>query len=89
MTLASSSDGKNRYLIAKKKYRLLFERYSHDATGLDELTNFTKPAIMYSLACDVAPFDNIFYSELSTLNEKLYTIAGSFTVGVIMADQRC
>ena len=81
MTLASSSDGKNRYLIAKKKYRLLFERYSHDATGLDELTNFTKPAIMYSLACDVAPFDNIFYSELSTLNEKLYTIAGSFTVG--------
>ncbi|MDE5789600.1 MAG: hypothetical protein K2H96_00005 [Muribaculaceae bacterium] len=81
MRLATSKDNKSRYLISKKEYGVLFERYAHDATGLDEMTNFTKPAIMYSLACDVAPYDNKFYSELSTLNEKLYTIAGSFTVG--------
>ncbi len=47
--------------------------------GLDNLTNFTKPAIVNTVSCTVAPFDKLPGYESVTYNmAQAFTVAGKF-----------
>lgn len=55
--------------------------YIHDkpSNGIDNLTNFTKPSIVNSISCTVAPFDKIpGYERVSYNMAQAFTVAGKF-----------
>ncbi|MDE7414658.1 MAG: hypothetical protein K2N05_12835 [Muribaculaceae bacterium] len=72
-------------IMAMKEYRGLENGafLADQENVLDYLDNKKTPSIVYSLACTVAPFDNMFtsYPELDTIPTKPHTFAGMFTVG--------
>lgn len=53
---------------------------SEEHNCLDELTNFDKPSILYSLGCECAPFDNYLnYNDQWEYNfGSAFTVAGDF-----------
>lgn len=65
----------DRCISSKTEYRVTNSALRADENnGLDALTNFNSPSVLYSLSCEVAPFDN--------RNPKYpCNLAASFTVG--------
>lgn len=74
----------SRYIVALSDYTSFHSRFSADKdNGLDLIGNKTKPSIIYSLACTIAPFDCYFskhFPDLENVPDTLHTFAGAFTV---------
>lgn len=65
----------DRCISSKTEYRVTNSALRADENnGLDALTNFNSPSVLYSLSCEVAPFDNLNPNYPCNL-------AASFTVG--------
>lgn len=71
----------SRYVSALNYYgkeEILMNDENH-TTGLDLMQNIGKPIVLYSLSCDITPFDT--YETNSHVWDIEYNIGQSFTVG--------
>lgn len=72
---------RNRFVLAQEKYRNFHDRYSPDIkNGLDCLDNEDYPSVAYSLACTIAPFDDLSEKYNWNGNSYEYNMGSAFTV---------
>ncbi|MDE6231268.1 MAG: hypothetical protein K2M37_06580, partial [Muribaculaceae bacterium] len=74
-------------LMAQTEYHTLNPRYQFNGVrGLDRLSNFSSPSVLYSMSCDVAPFDSLvnrqeINGEITDKSEvQKYNMASAYTV---------
>lgn len=82
-------DHPQRALFALSEYCTDSWHYREDKIGLDELRNFNKPSIAYSIACDIAPFDK--FDRMDSLEYNIvsaFTVAGKFGGPAFIANTR-
>lgn len=70
---------KHRYIQSIESYGYEDHSHSHHEGGnaFDNLENFTKPAVFYTMSCTVMPFDNFG----DDMNRNLLNLGQSFTMG--------
>lgn len=84
-----------RFVMAQTKYNKYNLRYSADIeNGLDFMKNEGYPCVAYSLACSIAPFDDMsgLYSWDGNKNEynmgSAFTVAGDYGGPALLANSR-
>ncbi|MDE7465074.1 MAG: hypothetical protein K2M59_01415 [Muribaculaceae bacterium] len=83
------------FLAAKANYRNL-EPWRYRLTpwnGLDLLTNYEKPGVLYSIACTIVPFDSVFFPNEPFLQQdwnigSVYTVGGSYGGVCVLGNTR-
>ena len=79
----------HRILKALDEYYKGKSDYEEDNAGLDNLTNIASPSFAYSLACDIAPFDDFAGWEGKEFNfVASFTTAGKFGGPAFVANTR-
>ncbi|MBD5291195.1 MAG: hypothetical protein HDS24_03870 [Bacteroides sp.] len=74
-------------LMAQTEYHNLHSRYQFNGVrGLDRLSNFSSPSVLYSGSCSVAPFDSLVIrkknnGKITDISEvQKYNMASAYTV---------
>lgn len=69
------------YLFSNSAYQNLIEMYSETpALGLNNISNNSKPGVIYSLSCSICPYDSVFYPN--GFNEmQQWKIGSMYTCG--------
>lgn len=71
----------HRMIMAQTQYSKFHTRYSADTKhGIDLLGNENYPAVAYSLACTIAPFDDVSGNINLEGNKYEYNMGSAFTV---------
>lgn len=94
ITITEVTDDKmwpaTRNIMAQINYKDFDSGFMYEnKSGLDNLTNFDRPSIVYSTACTIAPFDNKFsYPGIRYNMASGFTVAGKYGGPLMIANSR-
>lgn len=80
----------NRNILSQSEYKNFYTRYNADEdNGLDFLNNEDKPAIGYSWACTISPYDYKFdFPEIQYNVGAAFTVAGLYGGPALISNTR-